>query len=153
MDELFAFLRSQQLLTIATHNGKTPWTANAFYCVDENKHLYFISSKETNHMQHILKDPEMAFNIAWYNPNDHTDRKAIQGRGLCYQAKSEKEIARGVHLHNQRYPEFAEKITVDWITDTDNDSCVWVIKPRYVKFWNDTLFGEDGVREIEIPFQ
>jgi uncharacterized protein YhbP (UPF0306 family) len=147
MDKLLDFLQSQKLLIIATASME-PWICNVFYGIDDKFKFYFISGKETKHSRHILNNSIIAFSVAWYNPNDHTDRKAVQGKGLCRPAKNDQEIEKGVQLHNKNFPEFAGRITADWIKDTSHDSQVWVVEPRYIKFWNDELYGDEETKEF-----
>ncbi len=137
MENLIEFLQSQKLFTLATTNSSTPWVANVYMCSDEKGTLYFISSKDTRHSQEILANDSVAFATAWFNPDDSTDRKGVQGTGICRIAETEDEITKGVKLHNAKCPEFKERITIKWIHDNDKDSKVWIITPKYIKYWND----------------
>ncbi|OGH64519.1 MAG: hypothetical protein A2821_04695 [Candidatus Magasanikbacteria bacterium RIFCSPHIGHO2_01_FULL_41_23] len=147
MDKLLAFLESQRLLVIASADNE-PWIANVFYGIDANFKLYFISNQETKHSQQILESPMIAFSVAWYNPSNHKDRKAVQGKGLCRIAKNNEEIETGIRLHNTNFPEFADRITVEWAKNASNLSKVWVVEPTYMKFWNDGLYGDDETKEF-----
>lgn len=147
MDKLLSFLKSQKLLIIATA-GNEPWVTNVFYGIDSDFKLYFISSQETKHSQQILEKPTIAFSVAWYHPNNHKDRKAIQGKGMCRIAKNDEEIEKGILLHNTNFPEFADRITVEWAKNASNVYKVWVIEPTYIKFWNDELYGDDETEEF-----
>ena len=147
MDDVFSFLNSQRLLTVASIDTE-PWICNLFYGVDKDINIYFISSEDTKHSKQIKKNPTIAFNVAWYNSENYTDRKAVQGTGVCYMAKNDEEIKKGVELHNKHFPEFASRITVDWVKRTDNASKVWIIKPQSLKFWNDQLFGSEEVKSF-----
>jgi len=147
MNNLLSFLQSQKLISIAPKSNE-PWIANAFYGVDNDCVFYFVSSTQTKHSQQILENGDVAFNVAWYNPNNHTDRKAIQGIGRCTMANKHEEIAIGVQLHNDRFPEFAERITIDWIEDPGNESKIWTLQPSYIKYWDDTLYKNGESKEF-----
>lgn len=110
--------------------------------------LYFIGSPKTTYGEQLLADPALAFATAWCNERDHKDRKGVQGVGTAELTTDEQEIETGVRLHNQNYPEFADRITVDWIHSNEKGSGVWVITPSYIKFWNDELYGLDGTRDF-----
>lgn len=148
MGKLLDFLKSQKLMAVASHNGEDIWIANAYYGVDPNFTIYFVSPETTKHSQQIEKNPHVAFSISWFNPNNHGDRKAVQGLGMCRLAKNEEEIIKGVQLHNENFPKFATKITVNWIHANEYRSKIWVIEPTYMKFWNDELYGEDEAKEF-----
>ncbi|MCR4280657.1 MAG: hypothetical protein NUV82_04540, partial [Candidatus Komeilibacteria bacterium] len=118
--------------------------ANVYYGADERGWLYFVSSDDTKHSQMIIDKPEIAFSIVWYNTQNHKDRKAVQGKGICRPAANDEEIATGVKLHNQNIPEYRDKITVDFIHNNEYGSRVWVIEPTYIKYWDDEATGEES---------
>lgn len=145
--ELLDFLESQRLLVIASQDEDL-WISNVYYGVDEDLKFYFISNEETKHSKQIMKNPEVAFSVVWFNEKNHKDRKAIQGKGICRIATSDEEIKKGVKIHNHLYPAFAERIAVAWVKSNLNKSHVWVIEPNYIKHWDDSLYGEDGTKEF-----
>ncbi|MEK7648905.1 MAG: pyridoxamine 5'-phosphate oxidase family protein [Patescibacteria group bacterium] len=148
MKKLLEFLQSQKLVIIATCENGEPWVANVYYGVDANFKLYFVSGKNTRHSSHIQQNSHIAFSIVWFDRSNHKNRKAIQGLGQCRLAQNEEEIDVGVRLHNANFPEFAEKITLDWIHTNKRGSSIWIIEPSYMKYWDDELYGEDGSKEF-----
>mgnify|MGYP001558859971 FL=1 len=135
-------------MIIASCDEKDVWVANVYFGVDEKATIYFVSSKDTKHSQMILKNPKVAFSIAWFDTSNHKNRKAVQGLGVCRPAESEEEIINGVKLHNQNFPEFKEKITVEWIHNNAWGSKIWVLKPSYMKYWDDEIYGDDESEEF-----
>ncbi len=148
IQEPLTFIKGQKLVIIASHDDAGSWVANVYYGVDDQGTLYFISREGARHSQMFLKDPRTAFSIAWFDPSNHKNRKAIQGVGTCRLAKDEEEIAIGVQLHNINFPEFKERITIDWVHSNEWGSKVWVLTPTYLKYWDDELYGEDESREF-----
>ena len=148
MDALKKFIRSQRLLAIASHDEKGPWIANVYFGVDDAGRIYFISPEDAGHSLMILKDPQIAFSTAWFDPSDHGNRKAIQGKGVCRLASGDEEVTTGVRLHNENFPEFKEKVRVEWIRTNEWKSKVWVIEPRYMKYWDDEVYGDDESEEF-----
>ena len=148
MKNLIAFLKKQKLLVIACHDAKNVWVANVYFVIDAKGTIYFVSSKNTMHSKMILKNPNIAFSVAWFNPKKHTDRKGIQGRGVCREAKNAKEIILGLTLFAQSFPDLGKKITPKWIHKNAWETKVWILKPTYIKYWNDELFGDEGNREF-----
>jgi len=143
------FFASQKLLMLATTDGQEVWLSNVFYAFYTDQwDIYFISAKEAKHSQHILVNPQVSFSIAWYDSSDYTNRKGIQAKGLCYITHDPDEIEKGVRSHNERFPDFKKRITPEWIMQSDNTSCLWVIKSTYIKYWDDELFGQDGIQEF-----
>ncbi len=146
--DLFSFLSSQRLCVVATHAWDEIRTSNVFYGIDESYTFYFISNEETKHSKHILQNPSVAFSIARYDPTNHMDRKSVQCSWSCKKATTLDQITTWVTLHNTHYPEFAERITVDWALSEENKSHVWTITPTYIKFWNDELYWINGTEEF-----
>jgi uncharacterized protein YhbP (UPF0306 family) len=147
-NELQKFLTTQKLMTLATTGPNGPWISNVYYGYDStDTSFYFISGLDTRHSVDILKSSTIAFGIASSDETDVTNRKAVQGVGTCEQMMTTDAIATGVRLHNEQFPVFAERITVEYIASRDNESAVWKITPTYMKFWNDELFGNNGTKE------
>lgn len=138
-------------MVLASHDAKDIWVANVYIGTDATGAIYFISPTTNRHSQMILKNPQVAFSVAWFDVANHKNRKAVQGLGMCRLAETEDEIATGVRLHNQNFPEFKERITVEWIYTNEWDSKVWVLEPTYLKYWDDELYGDDESQEFFLP--
>lgn len=148
MKKLLSFLRSQQLLTIASHDAKNVWLANVYYSIDDQGTIYFISPKKNRHSQMMLKNPKVAFSVAWFDPKNHQNRKAVQGLGVCRPAKTPQEIATGIRLLYKNFPDLREILTIKWIMTNAWGTKVWIVQPSYMKHWNDELYGEKESKEF-----
>jgi len=124
-EAILSFLKSQKLMALACADGDDLWIANVYVGVDDEGRIYFVSPEDTTHSQMILKNSRVAFSFAWFDPSNHANRKAIQGKGTCRIA-SEAETKTGVGLHNQNFPEFKGHITVEWIRANEFTSRVCV---------------------------
>ena len=147
--ELFEFLKNQRLMAIASCEGGI-WVANIYYGIDDDSRIYFISPTDTRHSQQIMKSPDVAFSVAWYDEESPGNRKAVQGLGVCTVAEKEEDIRKGVYLHNENFPEFMQTLTPEYLLSSKNDTKVWILKPRYIKFWNDELYGEEEWEEFQL---
>jgi len=147
-DKLLDFLKSQKLLIIATYN-ETPWVCNVYYSINDNFDIFFVSPPDTNHSKHIDKNPDVAFSISWYNEKDLTDRKAVQGKGKCEILNDENKIKELLENHNKFYPLWKEIITYENMKNNTIQSKPYLIKPTYMKFWNDELYGSEGTEEFK----
>ena len=145
--EVGEFLKSQRLMTIASGEGGI-WVASVYYGMGEDGRLYFISPVGAKHSKQIQQNPEIAFAVAWYDKENPGNRKAVQGLGTCTMAESEQDIRRGVELHNQNFSKFANALTPEYLLKNDQGTKVWVITPKYIKFWNDELYGEKETEEF-----
>ena len=150
MEKPLKFIKNQKLMVIASRDEKDVWVANVYFGVDEKATIYFISPKNTKHSQMILKNPKVAFSIAWFDPNNHKNRKAIQGLGVCRPAKNPTEIATGVKLLYKKFPDLRDILTVKWIMTNVWGSKIWVLKPTYMKYWDDEIYGDDETEEFTL---
>ncbi|MCP4423432.1 MAG: pyridoxamine 5'-phosphate oxidase [Chloroflexi bacterium] len=69
-----AYLRSHQVITLATDGPEGLWAAAVFY-VNEGFDLYFLSAGHTRHAQNIAASPRVAATIQ----GDYADWTAVQG--------------------------------------------------------------------------
>lgn len=148
MDKLLQFLKSQKVMTIATADERGPWTANVYYAMTNDNIIYFVSQKDSKHSQMILKNNHIAFAVAWFDCKDHSNRKGIQGLGICEIVKNPKYIISGIKALNQTFPDLKDIITVDWIKNNTWDVRVWSIKPTYAKYYDDEVYGEEESEEF-----
>ena len=145
--ELGEFLKKQKLMTIASCEGGI-WIASVYYGVDDDLRIYFISPMDAKHSKQILQSSEIAFAVAWYDTKNPGNRKAVQGLGTCTMAESEKDIRKGMQLHNRNFPQFADRLTPEYLLANDQGTRVWIVAPKYVKFWNDELYGDEETEEF-----
>lgn len=147
MKYLKAFILSQRVMALASHNEDV-WITNIYYGTDENLNIFFISPLDTKHSQQILQNPQVAFSLYWHAEKSFAIRAGVQGIGICNLVEDKTEIALGISLHNKNYPEFAERITEEWINTPENKSKVWKITPKKIKYWDDELYGEEKAKEF-----
>jgi len=147
MKNLLAFLRSQKLVSIASHNTKDVWIANVYFGADEKGTIYFISSKDSKHSQMILKNPKVAFSASWFDLKNNKNRKGIQGLGICKQADIAESI-KGIKLLYKGFPDLHDILTLEWIKTNAWNTKVWVIKPSYMKYFDDKVYGDDESEEF-----
>jgi uncharacterized protein YhbP (UPF0306 family) len=151
--DLQRFIRSRKLLTIATVDADAkPWVCNVYFSTDQDLRFCFVTPPSTNHSQHIEQEPAVAFSTAWYDENDLSNRKAIQGRGNCRLLTSEAEIQAALQPHLDKYPDWASYLTLDALVQNKIKSKLYIIEPRYIKFWNDELYGEEGTKEFTFTY-
>lgn len=50
-------------MVIATSNDNQPWAVPVFFAHDKKYHFYFVSGKETRHVQHIRANEKVAVTI------------------------------------------------------------------------------------------
>ena len=147
--DLIEFIKQQKLMVIATSDEEgRPWACNVYYSADNDLNLFFVSPTDTKHSAHIANKSEVAFSIVWYDQDDLTNRKAVQGVGECTRVKDPTTIINFLKNHAKYYPLWKDVITYKSMRDKLIDSRPYVVKPKYMKFWNDELYGEEGTKEL-----
>lgn len=149
---LLQFINSQKLLTISTFNDQ-PWICNVYFAFDETmKKFIFISNPEAKHSVAIANNPKVAFTTVWFNPENLSDRKSIQATGKCFSADpSEDEpsnqiLQQYIDAYHNKFQTSKNWLTFEYLK-TSGKSKLYVIEPEYIKFWNDELFGKEGILE------
>ena len=148
MQQALKFLRSQKLMAIACADKNEVWIANLYIGVDEKGTIYFISPKDAKHSAMITKNLHVAFSMAWLDPKNSKNRKGVQGLGVCRPTKNMNEITQGIKLLYKNFPEMRDILTVKWILTNAWGSKVWTLKPTYVKYWDDEIYGDDESKEF-----
>lgn len=144
------FIKSQKLMVVASCDADDVWVANVYFGVDEGMDLYFVSPLDTRHSKMILKNPKVAFSMAWFDPRNNKNRKGIQGLGTCRPAKTLTEIATGIKLLYKKFPDLHDILTIKWITENTWGTKIWALKPSYMKYWDDEIYGDDESKTFTI---
>ena len=96
----------------------------------------------------ILKNPKIAFSIAWFDPKNNKNRKGVQGLGICKQANITETIV-GIKLLYKKFPDLHDILTLEWIKTNAWNTKVWTIKPNYIKYFDDEIYGDDESEEFK----
>ncbi len=88
--------------------------------------------------------------LSMHDGKNHQNRKAIQGLGICRPAKSLPEIRTGVKFYNQNFPDFKDQISPAWLKKNEWNTRMWILKPTYIKYWDDEVYGEQQNEEFEL---
>jgi len=146
---LLTFLQDQKLVTLATTDKQgSPWMSNAYYSVNKEFNIFFVSPTDTKHSKNIKENSEVAFSVSWFNEDDLEDRIAIQGTGVCELITKPAEMISLLKNHYKYFPSWKEFINYESISKKIISSRPYVIRPKYIKFWNDKLYGGEGVEEF-----
>ena len=73
-EQVLAYLRTHNTMTLATSAGNVPWAATVFYANDRWQ-LYFFSSPDARHSQNLRENSRAAVTIQ----EDYHDWRTIQG--------------------------------------------------------------------------
>ena len=130
-ESIVKFILKNQVLTMATCDGTTPYCCSIFYFFDLHRGcFYFMSSKETKHIQHAIKQSSVAGTIVSGNTNT-TNIQGIQFTGRFYQPEEE-ELGKAKKGYLKKFP-----------MALLFNSVLWAIEMELIKMTDNTLgFGK-----------
>ncbi len=142
------FLKLHKLMFIATQ-GEHPWIAAVFYTFDGDLNLYFLSSPETLHSKHIIKNKEVAVAIADSKQQLRDSKKGIQIYGHVKEISDLHKIKHAVNLWKKSLGYEGSEISYENMIGKVIKGRMYQIKPKKIKYFNQDLFPvEDGKEPI-----
>lgn len=148
--QVLKYLRTQKLMALATIEGNKSWSNTAYFAVDNNLNLYFVSPPSSEHCQNILKNQSVS--VAIFDSNQHGSSKKIglQIRGQAKRVKGEKNIRAAIKLWCKVVPGAEKWINYENMKNSKIESKIYQIKPTKIKFFNEILFGEEGTKVLSL---
>lgn len=141
--KLFQYLKSQRLMSLSTGSDK-PWTSNVYYTIDDNFNLYFLSEPESKHCNDIKSNNIVACSIT-DSSQKVTDKKVgAQIQGKAIQLTDADQIKQVLDSWNKTNQGFEHIINWDNIKNNVIKSKVYQVKPTFIKFLNEELYGPEG---------
>jgi uncharacterized protein len=100
--QILAYLKNHNTMTLATSTADVPWAATVFYASDD-LHLYFFSSAESRHCQNLAANSRVAVTVQ----EDYDDWRAIKGiqlEGKVVAVEGIAAKAKVLALYTRKYP-------------------------------------------------
>lgn len=136
-------------MTIATF-GETPWPAIVYYLHDEDLNLYYVSHPEDIHTKNIMMNPYVACAIYDSSQPNSMEKKGIQLNGTVQVIGDISRINWMVKLWNKVIAgEEGVKFDPQKLNQMEN-SRVYRVKPKMIKFFNESLFPENNNRVLKL---
>ena len=89
---IFDYLSSHKMMALAVVDGKKPWVATVYYVVGKDLGLYCLTGPKTEHGQAIVKNKNVACNVA-DTAQKVTDKKVgMQIQGTISRVKGPETI-------------------------------------------------------------
>lgn len=135
------YLNRHEMMTLATVSDEKPWVATVYYVVDDNLNLYCLTSPNTEHGQMMVKNKNVACNIA----NSHqivTDKKiGMQIQGKAERVRGVKTIKWMLKMWHQVNPGKEKIINLENMRKKAISARVYKIVPVKIRFFNEGLYG------------
>lgn len=128
-------------MTLASANNNQPWVCTVYY-VDDEKGLYFVTSKTTRHAQEIMKNPLVAVSIFDSLQLVTDDKEGFQATGKVKMLTNIEEIGNALQLWQKRNPGAEEHINLEYVSGNGSKSTIFCVELDYVKHMNGNIYGE-----------
>ncbi len=146
--ELLEYLASQAVMSLATY-GDHPAICSVYFTVDKDLNFYFISRPGTEHVRNIAMNGKVACSIT-DGSQKVTDKKiGVQIKGNAEELPTIEKIGTALMFWSKANFAFEGIVTVDMIKERMVASRAYKITPSEIKFFNEELFGPEGVEVIE----
>jgi uncharacterized protein YhbP (UPF0306 family) len=142
---IFKILESTKLWSMSSiNNNQTSHINTAFFCYNDNLHLYYLSSPSSQHSKNITNNKSIGVSI--FNTEQIWGEGTLRGLqifGLCEMVKKE-DIILANQLYSNRFPAFA-----DWISTLNEseknslESKFYCVIPHKIKLFDEQIFGEE----------
>lgn len=142
---------ANNIFFVSTVRGSTPYGCVMVFSYDEHLCMFFMSKPSTEHVKNILKNPKVAGEIADTHQTWESPRRGIQFMGTAREIKKD-EAPHVVRAYMQQHPGF-ERHKLDPITKTTKavHTHAYVIRPTYLKIFDEKIFGRETWVEVELP--
>ena len=135
-EQLLAFLRDHQVLTLAVADEDGPHAAALFYAVDDDLRLFVLTNPRTRHGRAMCQTAPVAGTIQ-RDRQVWNEIQGIQFRGRCHRLRGP-DRARGWTLYTERFPFLKEKHRV--LAVALKRMALWRIDPDWIR-WIDNRRG------------
>lgn len=144
--KLLEYLKSRDLLILAT-NG--PTASTLYYGIDEDFNFYIVTSSASEHGVNFKKNPKVACVITDTNQKmfETSNKIGVQMIGMIEQV-NEVELRKSLDVWSHGNNEMTEKFYKNISENLWKDR-VFKILPKEIKWFNEELFGEDGIEAFK----
>jgi uncharacterized protein YhbP (UPF0306 family) len=147
--ELLDYLATQAVMSLATF-GEHPSICTVYFTVDKDLNFYFISRPETEHCKNIELSGKVACSIADGRQKVSDKKIGVQMEGTAVELPTIEKIGTALMFWSKANFAFEGVVSVDAIKDRMIASRAYKITPTEIKFFNEELFGPEGVEMIAL---
>jgi len=141
--DIFDFIKSNGIMTLATQSNKGPWVCTVYYGTDKDMSLYIITDPNSIHGKDFSKNNKIAFNIFDSHQKITKSKKGVQGSGFIEIVRSVVNVSKALYLWRKANPGIEKNITVKDILKKITDTKIYKITPNYLKFFNKVLYSPE----------
>ena len=133
-------LDENALCTIATVNADgTAHVNTAFFCVDGEWRMFFMSSNEAKHTKNIALRASVAVAVCESSQDWDDWKTGLQLFGTCEPARG-RDVWLGIRLYKERFPAFGRWLQAVGRGDVPS---LFVVVPESLKLLHEEILGEE----------
>lgn len=146
-------LDSNTLMSVATIVENRSWIHTAYYCFNSTLELFMLTDPNAQHSKNVEKNSSVAIAISDSRQSWDENKKGLQIFGKCEKARGAK-IAEALKLYVLRFAGLKEFVRHpdDFLRGAIHTR-FYVIKPKSLKLFDETRFGEENFISLEIEEQ
>lgn len=147
--ELLKYLNAHAIMSLATV-GEHAAICSVYFTVDDDLNFYFISKPETEHCRNIEMNGVVVCAIA-DGDQKVTDKKiGVQIKGTAVELPTIEKIGTALMFWSKANFGFEGIVTVNTIKERMILSRAYKVIPTEIKFFNEELYGYEGVQIINM---
>ncbi len=145
---LLQFLQGRHVMALATH-GDELGICTVLYACDDRLNLYFVSNPVSKHARNIGKSGMVGVAVFDSNQKSKDKKIGIQYYGKAVALKKRENIEHALKLWHKENPGLEKVVDADYVLKPDTDAKIYKISPITIKFFNEELYGEEGVEAFK----
>ena len=149
LDNVKKYLSDHVQMSAST-SGEFPWIFTAYYAVDSDLNLYFLTSPGTIHGKQLVDNPQVAVAIADSPQSPAGKKSGLQISGVCTQITAEAEVRAGLVLWRAVLKVESPDYTYEGMQAGKIQGRIYKIVPKKIKFFNEALQEEGKEKLIEL---
>lgn len=143
------YLSDHMQMSASTY-GDFPWIFTAYYAIDKDLNLFFLTGPTTIHGKQLVDNPNIAVAIA-DSPQSPVGKKAgLQMSGVCSQLTKELEVKKALSLWCDRMQVQSPDYSYEGMQLGRISGRMYKIVPKKIKFFNEALQEEGQEKLIEL---
>ena len=147
--ELFTFLKSQNLMSLATF-GDTISNCYIYFAIDEDFNMYFISEPDSTHCKNIAIHNQVACVVADSHQLVRSKKIGAHILGVVEDVSGIDRFEAILELWNSTNPGMESLISINNFRNKILNSRAYKIRPTEIKFFNEELYGEEGFEILSL---
>lgn len=146
--KILNFLAEQKLMSLATTDGKTLWSATVYFLFDHELNFYFLSSPDTRHCKNIAKNTTVSLTVADSRQLPKDLKIGLQVSGNAKRVSSIANFKKIISMWNKR---FAGKTKLDYDTIMKAwKSRFYKIAPSEIQMFDQKEYGDNETKSWKI---